>query len=208
MTDDTVRRSVAEHVDVAERVAAEMAGQIRKYADRIVDTLRSGGRLLFCGNGGSAADAQHLAAEFVVRAGPDRRALPAVALTTDSSVLTAGGNDLGFERIFEQQVRALGRPGDLLVVHSSSGESENLLRAVAAARDVGMRSVALLARDGGRLGRQVDLALIVPTGSTARAQEMHITIGHIVFEIVDRELEGARAARPDRAEVGSEAAGG
>ncbi|MGD8280960.1 MAG: SIS domain-containing protein, partial [Gemmatimonadota bacterium] len=115
MTDDPIRRSLADHVALAERVAEEMAGQITELSDAVLGTLRSGGTLLFCGNGGSAADAQHLAAEFVVRFSADRDALAALALTTDTSILTAGGNDLGFDRVFERQVRALGRPGDLLI---------------------------------------------------------------------------------------------
>jgi len=187
MSDDQIRRSLADHVRLAERVADEMSGQIDEFATSVLETLGAGGKLLFCGNGGSAADAQHLAAEFVVRFKADREALAALALTTDTSILTAGGNDLGFDRIFERQVRALGRPGDLLILHSTSGESENLVRAAGAARAVGMRSVALLAKGGGRLRGEVDLALVVPTDSTARAQEMHLTIGHIVCELVERE---------------------
>lgn len=205
MRDDTVRAALTEHVDLAERVAAEMSAPIRRYAEWVLETLRAGGKVLFCGNGGSAADAQHLAAEFVVRFGSDRQALAALALTTDASVLTAGGNDLGFDRVFERQVRALGRPGDLLVVHSTSGESENLVRAVEAAGAGGLRSVALLAKGGGRLRDRVDLALVVPTRSTARAQEMQITIGHIVCELVDAAYAGAGGgALPDDAALGSE----
>jgi D-sedoheptulose 7-phosphate isomerase len=186
MTDDPIRRSLADHVALAERVAEEMAGQITELSDAVLGTLRSGGTLLFCGNGGSAADAQHLAAEFVVRFSADRDALAALALTTDTSILTAGGNDLGFDRVFERQVRALGRPGDLLILHSTSGESENLVLAARAARAAEVKSAALLAKGGGRLRSEVDLALVVPTDSTARAQEMHITIGHIVCESVER----------------------
>ncbi|MGD8289642.1 MAG: SIS domain-containing protein [Gemmatimonadota bacterium] len=186
MTDDPIRRSLADHVALAERVAEEMAGQITELSDAVLGTLRSGGTLLFCGNGGSAADAQHLAAEFVVRFSADREALAALALTTDTSILTAGGNDLGFDRVFERQVRALGRPGDLLILHSTSGESENLVLAARAARAAEVKSAALLAKGGGRLRSEVDLALVVPTDSTARAQEMHITIGHIVCESVER----------------------
>jgi D-sedoheptulose 7-phosphate isomerase len=145
---------------------------------------------MFCGNGGSAADAQHLAAEYVVRFARERRALAALALTTDTSILTAGGNDYGFEAVFERQVRALAKAGDLLVLHSTSGESENLVRAARAARDVGADTVALLAKGGGRLKGEVDLALVVPTDSTARAQEMHLTIGHIVCDLVETALAG------------------
>jgi D-sedoheptulose 7-phosphate isomerase len=141
---------------------------------------------MFCGNGGSAADAQHLASEFVVRVNDRRQALAAIALTTDSSALTSCGNDLGFSHIFERQVEALGRPGDLLILHSTSGDSENLLFAAEAARKAGVGTAALLAKGGGALRDKVDLALVVPTHSTQRAQELHITIGHIVAEWVER----------------------
>ena len=186
MSENAVREALSEHVSVAERVSEELAEGIAQYAELVLTTLRGGGKLLFCGNGGSAADAQHVAAEFVVRFGTDRPALPALALTTDSSILTALGNGPGFHALFERQVEALGATGDLLVLHSTSGESENLLRAAAAARAHGLASVALLAKGGGRLREQVDLALVVPTSSTARAQEMHLTIEHVVCEIVDR----------------------
>lgn len=183
-----VREQLAEHAAIAGRVAEEMADQIDELARLVTQTLRGGGKLLLCGNGGSAADSQHLAAEYVVRFGRDRGPLPALALTTDGSVLTAGANDLGFETVFERQVRALGRDGDLLILHSTSGASPNLLRAADAAREVGVGTAALLAHDGGPLKERVDLALTVPTSSVPRAQEMHITIGHVVCELVDRAL--------------------
>lgn len=188
MSREAVDAALAEHAAVTQRVCDEMPEQIAELGRRVVDTLRGGGKLLFCGNGGSAADAQHLAAEYVVRFGRDRAPLAALALTTDTSVLTAGGNDLGFEHVFERQVCALARRGDLLVLHSTSGESRNLLLAAAAAREVGAATVALLANGGGALGERVDFALVVPTASPARAQEMHLTIGHIVCELADREL--------------------
>ena len=183
---EVVQAELAEHSEVMRRVASDMAGEIRDLAQLVVDTFRGGGKLLLCGNGGSAADAQHLAAEYVVRFSRDRAPLPAMALTTDTSVLTAGGNDLGFELVFERQVRALARPGDLLILHSTSGMSENLLRAAAAANELGVRTAALLADGGGPLRGCVDLALVVPTTSPARAQEAHIVIGHVVCELVDR----------------------
>lgn len=185
--DDVVAEALAEHTALVRTIADDLRDDIARLAERVLDAVRADGTLLFCGNGGSAADAQHLAAEYVVRFGRERRALRAVALTTDTSVLTAGGNDYGFETIFERQVRALARPGDLLVLHSTSGESENLLRAASAARDMGVGTVALLAKGGGRLRDAVDQAVVVPTQSTARAQEAHLMIGHIVCEYVDRE---------------------
>lgn len=183
-----VRAALADHAELTRRVADEMGDGIASLADASLEALRAGGKLLFCGNGGSAADAQHLAAEYVVRFARERGPLAAIALTTDTSILTAGGNDYGFDTVFERQVRALAHPSDLLVLHSTSGESENLIRAARAARDVGARTCALLARGGGRLLSEVDLALVLPTDSTARAQEMHLTIGHIVCDLVESAL--------------------
>jgi D-sedoheptulose 7-phosphate isomerase len=185
MSREEVEATLAEHAALMARVARELTPQIEALAGAVLGTLRGGGKVLLCGNGGSAADAQHLAAELVIRLSKDRQPLAAIALTADSSVLTAGGNDLGFAHVFERQVRALGRPGDLLILLSTSGRSENLRLAAAAARDVGVRTTALLARGGGPLCAEVDLPVVVPTESTARAQEAHITIGHIVCEIVD-----------------------
>lgn len=173
---------------LAERVATEMAGEIAEVAELTAAVLADGGKLLFCGNGGSAADAQHLATEYVVRFREDRSPLPAIALTTDTSLLTAAANDLGFEQVFARQVRALGRPGDLLFLHSTSGRSPNLLRAAEAARDVGVTTVAMLARGGGDLAPIADHALVLPTEEGARAQEVHLTIGHIICGLVEGRL--------------------
>ena len=173
---------------LAEAVATEMAGEIAETAELTAMALAEGGKLLFCGNGGSAADAQHLATEYVVRFRENRDPLPAIALTTDTSLLTAAANDLGFEQVFARQVRALGRPGDLLFLHSTSGQSPNLLRAAEAARDVGVTTVAMLARGGGELASVVDHALVLPTDEGARAQEVHLTIGHIICGLVEERL--------------------
>lgn len=175
---------------LADRVASEMAGNIEEIVELVLHTLGGGGRLFFCGNGGSAADAQHLATEYVVRFRRHRRALPAIALTTDSSLLTAAANDYGFEHVFERQIRGLCRPGDVLFLHSTSGESPNLIEAAAAARAQGVRTVALLARGGGRLRELVDVALVLPTQDGARAQEVQLAIGHLVCDAVERRLEG------------------
>jgi D-sedoheptulose 7-phosphate isomerase len=180
------RTSLEDLAELARRVADELSPAVAQVAGVAVEAVRTGGKLLFCGNGGSAADAQHLAAEIVVRFTRYRRALPAVALTTDTSVLTAGGNDLGFEAVFERQVQALGAPGDVLFLHSTSGESENLLRAAAAARSQGLTTVALLARGGGRLRERVDHALVVPTDVTSHAQEVHLALGHVICDLVER----------------------
>lgn len=175
--------------DVAARSARELADDVAEAARWARAALDAGGRLLFCGNGGSAADAQHLATEYMVRFRGDRGPLPALALTTDSSLLTAAANDLGFERIFARQLEAWGEPGDLLFLHSTSGESANLLAAARTARERGVRTVALLARDGGRLRDLVDLPIVVPTDDGAHAQELHIAIGHAICDIIERGLE-------------------
>lgn len=180
--------------ELALRVAdSPLSAELEAVAELVVAALRARGRLFFCGNGGSAADAQHLAAEYVVRFRRERRPLAALALTTDASVLTAGANDFGFKGVFARQIEALGRRGDVLFLHSTSGESENLLAAAAAARERGLLTVALLAKGGGRLAEKVDHALVVPTEEAARAQELHIAMGHAVCELVDRALAGARA---------------
>ena len=188
--EEEVRLQMRALADLAVATAEGLADDVAAVAGMVLDTFRAGGKVLFCGNGGSAADAQHLAAEYVVRFARERRPLPALALTTDTSVLTAAANDYGFASAFARQVRALGAPGDLLVLHSTSGESENLLQAAAAAREGGLVTVALLARGGGRLRERVDRALVVPTDVTARAQEMHLAIGHVVCDLVDRAVAG------------------
>jgi D-sedoheptulose 7-phosphate isomerase len=150
--------------------------------------VRGGGKLLLFGNGGSAADAQHIATELTVRFIKDRAPIAALALTTDTSALTAIGNDLGFDELFARQVRALGRPGDVAIGISTSGNSENVLRALAAAREMGCVAAALAGRDGGRLRGQADPLLVVPVAETARIQEMHITLGHMLCGALEREL--------------------
>jgi len=187
---ERVAEGLLELAELARRVAGELAGEIAEVARMASEALQDGGTLFFCGNGGSAADAQHLAAEYVVRLRERRRALPALALTVDTSVLTAAGNDLGFDQIFARQVEALGRSCDLLFLHSTTGDSENLLRAARAARARGMRTVALVAGSGGRLREEVDRALVVPTRSPLRAQEIHLAIGHGVCRLVEGELGG------------------
>jgi D-sedoheptulose 7-phosphate isomerase len=185
---DSVRKSLYALSRLALEVADELGDEVEGIGHLATECLRGGGRLFFCGNGGSAADAQHLAAEYVVRFDRDREALPAIALTTDTSILTAGGNDFGFDAIFSRQVEALASEGDVLFLHSTSGESENLLRAAEAARGLGVTTVAFLAKGGGRLAGMVDRSIVVPTGSTARAQEIHLALGHAVCELVERSL--------------------
>jgi D-sedoheptulose 7-phosphate isomerase len=157
-------------------------------AARSTTAVRNGNKLMFCGNGGSAGDAQHLAAELVGRLVRDRRALPGLALSTDSSALTCIGNDFGFDEIFARQVQGLGRPGDVLFAISTSGNSTNVVRAVEAAKFAGIFTVGLLGRDGGKLAPIVDLAIVVPSDETARIQEAHIFLGHVLCTLIEKEL--------------------
>ncbi len=176
--------------ELAARAARELAEPLRRATGLVRETVRAGGTLFFCGNGGSAADAQHVATEYVVRYARARRPLRALALTTDTSLLTAAANDFSFEEVFSRQVEALGRPGDLLVVHTTSGKSPNCVRAIEAARALGMRTLVLTARDGGRVRAIADLCLIVPTERTDRAQEIHLSIQHAICDAVDAEVAG------------------
>lgn len=169
-------------------VAATQAEIIQAMIDCVWQSIQQGGKLLLCGNGGSAADAQHLATECMVRLREKRPPLPAVALTTDTSLLTAAGNDDGFETIFARQIAGLGRPGDVLLALSTSGNSPNIIRAVEAAQRLAMRTLGLLGKDGGRLAALVEIGLIVPSLDTQRIQETHITIGHILCEALEQKL--------------------
>lgn len=172
----------------AERTAERLEAQIGQALAMVQETVARGGTLLFCGNGGSAADAQHMATEYVVRYMRNRRAYPAIALTTDSSLLTATGNDFGFDHVFERQVEALGRAGDLLIIHSTSGNSPNVLLAADAARAKGIAVLALSAKDGGALKDRADLCIIVPTSRTDRAQEIHLCIQHAICDAIEATL--------------------
>ena len=172
----------------AQRTLERVAPDLERAAELVLDTVRREGTLFFCGNGGSAADAQHLATEYVIRYSRNRRAYPAVALTTDTSLLTACGNDFGFDMVFERQVEALCRPGDLLVIHSTSGNSPNVLRAAEAARAKGVKVLAFSARDGGALRALADHNIVIPTTRTDRAQELHLCIEHIICDVVERSL--------------------
>lgn len=172
----------------ATRTADALAGQINEATAMARECLAKGGTLFFCGNGGSAADAQHIATEYSIRYLRERRPLRAIALTTDTSALTAAGNDFGFEELFSRQVEALGRAGDLLFVHTTSGNSPNCLRAVEAAKKLGMKTVALTAKDGGKVNGMADLTMIVPTTRTDRAQELHLAIQHAICDALDFEV--------------------
>jgi D-sedoheptulose 7-phosphate isomerase len=174
--------------DLALKVSDSLGPELVEAQAMVRATVARGGTLLFCGNGGSAADAQHLATEYVVRYMRNRRAYPAVALTTDTSLLTAAANDFGFDQVFARQIEAVAKPGDLLIIHSTSGNSPNVLRAAEAARAREVKVLAFSARDGGELRALADLSVIIPTDRTDRAQELHLCIEHLICELVEREL--------------------
>ena len=179
-----LRESAALKLHVAETQGPIMQAMI----ECIWESMQQGGKLLMCGNGGSAADAQHLVTECMVRLEVERAPLPALALTTDTSLLTAAGNDHGFETIFARQVAGLGRPGDVLMAISTSGNSLNVVRAVEEAHRRGLHTLGLLGKDGGRLKEMVHIALVVPSSSTQRIQEVHITVGHILCGALERRI--------------------
>lgn len=171
--------------DVLDRLGDTERDAVAALAADVVDAWRAGGRLLVCGNGGSAADAQHIVAELVGRFLGERRGYPALALTTDTSIMTAVSNDYGFDRVFARQVEALGRPGDVLLVISTSGNSANCVEAVGAGRDGGLRVHGFLGGDGGRILPLVDGALVVPSDRTPKIQEVHITMGHLLCMLLE-----------------------
>jgi D-sedoheptulose 7-phosphate isomerase len=180
--------------ELSATVARESSGAIFEAALLIMGCLRNGGKVLFFGNGGSAADAQHLAAELVGRFVRERAGLPAIALTTDSSILTAVGNDYGFEQVFARQIQALGRPGDVAVAISTSGNSANVLEGVKEARKRNLKTIGLTGKDGGALAQQADVAITIPSTSTARIQECHIAIGHLFCELVDADFSESKSS--------------
>ncbi len=190
MTVDRVRTYLEATAETARRTAEACAEDVVRAAELLVETLRSGGKVLLCGNGGSAADSQHLAAEFVSALTRERvrPAMPALALTTDTSILTAVANDFGFEGVFARQVEALGRPGDVLVGISTSGRSPDVLRAVEVARARGLRTVGLTGADGGELADLVDVAIRVPSAETSHIQECHIAIGQLLAFLAEDAL--------------------
>jgi len=165
---------------------------ILKAVDLLIDAFKNSHKVLLCGNGGSAADSQHIATELMIRLSHNinRPALPAIALTTDSSNLTAGGNDIGFENVFARNVEGLGSKGDVLLAISTSGNSENIIRAVNKAGEKGMKTIGFLGGTGGKIKSIVDLPIIIPSGNVQRIQEGHITVAHIICELVEEELYG------------------
>ncbi len=183
-----ITQAFRESADVKVRFIEQNAEGLLQVVRMIVKAFKEGNKVLLFGNGGSAADAQHIAAEFVNRFLIERPSLPAIALTTDTSILTSIANDYDFADVFAKQVKALGREGDVAIGISTSGAAANVIKAVQVARDMSIQTVGLAGKDGGELARVVDLALIVDSQSVARIQEVHITIGHVVCEMVDRML--------------------
>ena len=190
--DKFIRESLQESSDTKLRILELCSPDISKAVDIIIDAFSSKRKVLLCGNGGSAADAQHLATEFVIRLSPHikRPGLPAIALTTDSSMLTAGANDLGYDNVFTRSIEALGNEGDVLIGISTSGNSESVINAFKKAREMKLTTIGFLGKGGGKSKNLVDLAIIVPSDDAQRIQEGHITIGHIIFQEVEQEMFG------------------
>jgi D-sedoheptulose 7-phosphate isomerase len=179
-----LQRSINEHVLVASSIS-DLLPDIGKVASILIDAFSKGNKLLIFGNGGSASDAQHIAAELVGRFIKERAGLPAIALNTDTSILTSVGNDYGYESVFSRQIEALSKPGDVVMGISTSGNSKNVVKALKIASTLSCQTVGLLGKDGGEIKEITDINIIVPSDSTARIQEMHILIGHMLCEAVD-----------------------
>jgi D-sedoheptulose 7-phosphate isomerase len=189
---DLINSSLREGAELRTVVARDCSAAIFEATGLITMCLRAGGKLLFFGNGGSAADAQHLAAEFVGRFVRERAGLPAIALTTDSSILTAVGNDYGFDRVFVRQVEALGRAGDVAIGISTSGNSPNVLEGIKAAKRQRLTTIGLSGKDGGILAKEADLTITISSTSTARIQECHIAVGHLLCELTEEALASGK----------------
>jgi D-sedoheptulose 7-phosphate isomerase len=185
---EEVQQTFAESIAVKQKSLASLTDTIVEIAEVIVKSLSSGGKLLLCGNGGSAADAQHIAAEFICRFVLNRRALPAIALTTDTSIITAAGNDFSFDEVFSRQVDALGAPGDVLIAISTSGNSPNVIKAVESAKRNRVTVIGFTGESGGKLRDMCDICLCVPSAVTARIQEVHITAAHAICSIAEKRL--------------------
>ena len=189
---ETLKSSFGVHVGIVDRIVQDnlFMGKAADASNAVVECLRSGGKIMACGNGGSAADSQHFSAELVGRFGTERKGLSCVALTTDTSMLTAWGNDYGFDTVFARQVSALGREGDVLVCLSTSGSSKNVVAAAKAAAEIGVKTIGLLGGDGGELADVVDIPVVIPHDETARVQEIHQIIYHAWCAEVDAAFKG------------------
>ena len=184
----TIKNELLAHLEVINLTIETMQEKLERASLLVVETLRNGNKILLCGNGGSAADAQHIAAELIGRYKSERRGLAAIALTTDTSILTSVGNDYGYDRIFDRQIEALANKGDLIIGISTSGNSKNIISALTVGKEIGCKTLGLTGNYGGIINKTCDINLIVPSIDTPRIQEMHIVFGHIICQIVDNEL--------------------
>lgn len=185
---DEIKNYIQESIAVKNRIIQENLNDIKQIVEKIRICLNDGNKILICGNGGSAADSQHFAAELIGRYKLERKSLPAIALTTDSSILTAIGNDYGYDHIFSKQVEGLGNSGDILIGISTSGNSKNILNAYAVAKNKGLSCISLIGKSGGDMNELSDYSFIVPSNNTPRIQEVHILIIHIICEIVENSM--------------------
>lgn len=185
---DRIKDILLESIQVKEELLRDYVGQIKDIAELIIDCLKKGGKVILCGNGGSAADAQHIAAEFIGRFKRDRTALAAISLTTNTSILTSLANDYGYDVIFSKQVEALAQKNDILIGISTSGKAKNVALALKQAKKNNLKTVAFTGGDGGDIAKLADVSFIVPSSITARIQEAHITVGHIICELVEQVL--------------------
>ena len=188
MSSDYIINEFQEHLITFNKSMELLGEEIKNAGELMVSTLKAGNKVMLFGNGGSAGDAQHIAAELTGRYKTERRGLPAIALTTDTSALTAIGTDYGYDRIFDRQVEALGQEGDLLIGISTSGNSPNVINALIYGKESGMKTIGLMGKTGGEMKKHCDIGLIIPSDDTARIQEMHILIGHILCGIVDSQF--------------------
>lgn len=186
---DRIKEFLYESARIKQAVADTLADKILEAVNIARTSYQNGGKMMLMGNGGSAGDAQHIAAEFIGRYKKERRPVAAIALTVDSSILTCVGNDYGYDAVFSRQVEGLAKKEDVVIAISTSGNSENVIRGVEKAREIGAKTIGLLGNQGGKLKDKVDLAIVVPSSDTARIQEAHITIGHIICEILDGEFD-------------------
>ena len=189
MNQDKISQHFSEHIAVIEQTRREFSSTIVQIGEIVARALANSGTLFWCGNGGSAADSQHIAAELVGRFKKNRRPLRSIALTTDTSVLTCIANDFGYDDIFARQIEALGRPSDVLIAITTSGNSENIRCALLKASELGLTTIALLGKGGGICKDLADIALVIPSDTTARIQETHILIGHLLCEVIEQELD-------------------
>lgn len=186
---DLIQSEFFSHIDTAQTTLKSLVGDIDSASKMMIDALKNGKKIMICGNGGSAADSQHFAAELTGRFLVNRSALAAIALTTDTSALTAIGNDFGFDEIFSRQVEALAQNGDILLAISTSGNSPNIIKAIESAKDKQCEVIGLSGRDGGKMQNLVDLNIVIPSDSTPRIQEMHLLIEHILCNVIERECK-------------------